>query len=313
MISPLLDSVDLTGPKLRADLPKLKPSTPVMIAWVVLICVIGFTYSSQLNRIVQEWREEADYGHCWFVPLFSLVLLWVRREMIIPLPEKGSWWGIPFLLLWAALWWFSAYFSYNKTVPLSLIPLLLGIALLLGGWRGLRWAWAPIVFLVFMVPLPDAYSYVMRRELQGVATKLSVFVIQTLGMPCGAQGNVIKLPATDLEVARACSGLRMLMLFFAICVGAAFVMRIPTWQKIVAVVSAVPIAIVANVVRLTLTAVGHHFFGEHLGEIIHEWAGLLMMVVGMLLLWAEMTLLDRLVIEPPADETPLVVGERSIG
>jgi len=308
MLKPLLELCGITRAEIDVDLPKLMPGRPAQIGWLVLIGVLAVTYASQMARIFVDWVDP-DYQYCFFVPEFSLFLLWYRRRMIIPLPERGSWWGIPLLVSWAAIWWASAFFSYNKTVPLSLVPFLLGAVLLLGGWRAFRWAWPAIVFLVFMVPLPEGYSHLLRQELQLLATKLSVFAIQTLGIPSAAQGNVIRLPGGDLEVERACSGLRMLMLFFAICVGAAFVLRRPVWQRITAVLSAAPIAVVANVVRLTMAAIGHHWFGPHVGEAVHNWAGLLMMVVGLLLLWAEMALLDHLFVEPPSEEAPLVLGD----
>lgn len=308
MFKPFLEICGLTRPEIDADLPRLIPGRPAQIGWLVLLGVLVLTYAAQMARIFLDWLDP-DYQYCFFVPVFSLLLLWHRRRMAIPLPERGSWWGIPFLVLWAAIWWASAFLSYNKTVPLSLVPFLLGVTLLLGGWRAFRWAWPAIVFLVFMVPLPEAYSHLLRQELQLLATKLSVFAIQTLGIPSAAQGNVIRLPGGDLEVAQACSGLCMLMLFFAVCVGAAFVLRRPVWQRITAVVSAVPIAVLANVIRLTLAAVGHHWFGAHVGEAVHDWAGLMMMVVGLLLLWGEMALLDLLFVEPPPEEAPLVLGD----
>jgi len=311
MIKPLLETCELTGPEIRSDLPHLMPGKWAQAGWLVLIGVLAWAYSGQMYAIFVDWLDP-DYQYCFFVPVFSALLLWLRRRMIIPLPERGSWWGIAFLALWAAVWWVSAFYSYNKTVPLSLVPFLLGAVLLLGGWRAFRWAWPAVVFLAFMVPLPDAYSHILRQRLQNLATQLSVFTIQTLGIPSAAQGNVIRLPDGVLEVERACSGLRMLMLFFAICVGAAFVLRRPAWQRITAVLSAAPIAVFANVVRLTLAAIGHHFFGEHVGEAVHDWAGLLMMVVGLSLLWAEMALLDRLFVEPPSEGTPLVLGKAPV-
>jgi exosortase len=145
---------------------------------------------------------------------------------------------------------------------------------------------------------------VASEQLQALATKLSTYTIQTLGIAAISEGNVIQLTERPLEVARACSGLRMMMLFFALCIGAAFVVKRPLWEKLVMIASAAPIAVVSNVVRIVLTAVIYHLATfwpnwidlDTAGEVIHEWAGYMMMPVGLLLLLAEMTLLSKLML-----------------
>ena len=171
--------------------------------------------------------------------------------MVDPWPNRGTWWGIPFFVVFALVRWFNLFLNYERDID-SLLPFLVGVTLVLGGWRALRWAWPSILFLIFMVPLPDFLAAALGGKLQHVATIMSVYVLQTLGIPAIALGegsNVIQLsePDNKLEVARACSGLRMMTLFFAVCVGASFLLRVPVWKKIVLIVSAVPIAIISNV------------------------------------------------------------------
>jgi exosortase len=198
---------------------------------------------------------------------------------------------------------------------LSMLPFFAGVAIVVGGWQGLRWAWPAVLFLFFMIPLPGAVQGVASQQLQAVATRLSVFVIQTLGIPAVAQGNVIQLTEQPLEVARACSGLRMMMLFFAICIGAAFISHRPLWERLIMIASAAPIAVMSNVARIVLTAVLYEIAGrwpsvinlETASETIHNWAGYLMMPFGLLLLLVEMSLLSKLLIAPTSDRS-LAVG-----
>ena len=137
-----------------------------------------------------------------------------------------------------------------------------------------------------------------RDFLQRLGTKISVYVIQTLGIPAVAQGNVINLTEGQLGVVEACSGLRMLMLFFAVCLGAAFVLRCPLWKKVVIVVCAVPIAVLSNVARITVTAFLHETVSPELADkVFHDMAGLLMMPLAMLLLWGVWVLLGKLFLE----------------
>jgi exosortase len=199
---------------------------------------------------------------------------------------------------------------------MSVLPFIAGAMLFAGGWRMLLWAWPAIVFLVFMLPLPGGIQGWLSLQLQGIATRISVYTIQTLGMPAMRQENVICLTGGPLNVEQACSGLRMMMMFFALCIGAAFVVKKPLWEKLFIIGSAIPIAIVSNVARIVVTAVcfelARHWpslmNAESASKVIHDWAGYLIeMPCGMLLLWLELTLLSKLLI-PPLSEQPLMMG-----
>jgi exosortase len=219
---------------------------------------------------------------------------------------EGSLWGLAFFAVWAVMRSAAIYFNFGSLPEMSMIPFLAGTALFVGGWQGLLWAWPAIIFLFFMIPLPGAVQGLASEQLQAGATKLSTYVIQTLGIAAISQGNVIQLAERPLEVARACSGLRMMMLFFALCIGAAFIVKRPLWERLVMIASAAPIAVASNVARIVLTAVIYEFATlwpdlidlDTAAELIHEWAGYMMMPIGLLLLLGEMTLLSKLMIEP---------------
>jgi exosortase len=253
-----------------------------------------------------------DYGHGFFVPIFAAFLLWQRQEMVDPWPTRGTWWGMAFFAVFALIRWLNLFFNYERDID-SLLPFLLGVTLVLGGWRALRWAWPSILFLIFMVPLPDFLAAALGGKLQRVATIMSVYVLQTLGVPAIALGdasNVIQLsaPNNQLEVARACSGLRMMTLFFAICVGASFLLRETFWKKIILVFSAVPIAVISNVVRIVVTGMLMEWIGHDVGLYFHDKAGWMMMPLAMLMIWGELSLLSSLLIET-SREGPLSFGD----
>jgi exosortase len=274
--------------------------------------------SDLIQKLIHTWSTQEDYQHGFFVPVFAIVLLWLRREMFVPFAGKGSLWGLAVLLLWAVIRWAAVYFNYESLPELSMIPFFAGVALFVGGWQAFRWAWPSLFFLCFMLPLPGGVQGWASQQLQGVAARISGFVIQTLGFSAVVTGHTINLSGwkDPLDVARACSGLRMLMLFFALCIGAAFVVKKPLWEKLLMVASAAPIAVASNVVRIVLTAVLCDFSRrwpslidqEKAMEVIHNWVGyLVMMPFGLLLLWLEMFLLGKLLIEPLPDR-PLAAG-----
>ncbi len=300
----------------KEDLRRLLPGPKTLAAWGVLAVAFVWFYWSSLGHLLSTWCTQEDYQHGFVVPIFCVFLLWYRRDMIMPFAGRWSWWGLPFLALWAAMRWAAVFFNFGSLPEMSMLPFFAGLALFVGGWQAIHWAWPSIVFLAFMLPLPGELQGLVSQQLQGVATRMSVYVIQTLGIPAVAQGHVIQLTEKPLDVARACSGLRMMTLFFALCIGAAFVVRKPLWEKLFIVVSAAPIAVAANVLRIVLTAVLFELARlwpsvvapETAEHFMHDLAGFLMMPIGLLLLWAEMTLLAKLLISP-SHERPLVVGE----
>ncbi|NQU20789.1 MAG: archaeosortase/exosortase family protein [Candidatus Nealsonbacteria bacterium] len=319
---------------LRRDVIGAKLSTDKMIQWWPVGATIGAVVG--LGLFLKWGTNEIDWQSDWWQPVVAvlyggtlgamvvqIIPLWASRQPTDPLDSLADRRPLALFVLlllgfagiWLGLWWGSAFFSYQKTVPLSVVPFLAGITLLLGGWRMMLWAWPAIAYMTFMVPLPEALSGWMRGPLMRLGTVTSVFIVQTMGIPAVRSGNQIVLEGVEpLLVAEACSGLRMLMLFFAICLGAAFWLRErPLWERIIVVASAPVIAVLANVIRIVVTAVLHHFdFGEAADEFFHEWAGLLMMPLGLLLLWAEWTLLQKLFLEP-APERPLSLGGSLVG
>ena len=280
----------------------LWPRLATALGAVALLGVLIWTYSSPIAALVRCWWREPDYAYGFLVPVFAIVLLWIRRDMIKGQSLRGSRWGLLFFGICAAFRWGSAYFFYTLMEPFSLLPCLVGVVLLVGGWQMLRWGWPAIVFLVFMIPLPGFAADMLGHPLQRGATMAATYTIQTLGIPAVAEGNVILLPDTKIGVVEACSGLRMMMLFFAVCVGAALMMRRSAVEKCIIILSAAPIAIIANITRITVTAVLHETAGHQLAEMVfHGLAGWLMMPLAVLLLWAELRILEIVLLEPPPE------------
>jgi len=275
--------------------PTSIPRPAYWAGWMILIGVMACAYSAPMAMIVHVWWSDPDHVHGFLVPVFALVLLWTRRKMLESFTPHGSWWGLAFLALSATMRWGSAYFYFRLIDPLSLVPCIAGIVLLVAGWRALRWAGPSILFLAFMVPAPDDFADLLRQPLQRLGTIIGTYALQTLGIPAVAQGNVILLTEGKLGVAEACSGLRMMMLFLAVCVGAVFLMNRAPWQNVVIVLSAAPIAVVANVVRIAVTGVLHETASPELAETVyHDLAGWFMMPLAVVLLWIEMAILSRL-------------------
>jgi exosortase len=275
---------------------------------LLLVVAAGWAYWSSLGLMASSWAHSPEYSHGYLVPLFALVLLWLRRDLLDLDRLRPSWWGLPVIAAAAGLRIVSARYYFEWFDFLSILPLAAGVCLLLGGWHALRWAWPAIAFLFFMIPLPHTLEVALREPLRWIGTKVSVYAMQTAGLPALAQGHVIVVDDSRIGVNEACSGLRMLMVFFALATAMACVNRHrPLWERLVIILSAVPIAIFVNVVRVVSTGLLHATGHSGLADLVfHDLAGWLMMPLALLLLWLELAIVSRLLLVE--DDSPLPLG-----
>ncbi|MBN2579196.1 MAG: exosortase/archaeosortase family protein [Pirellulales bacterium] len=300
-----------------SSLKTQKPPAAVLVLGGILVVLFLGLYSSTgvLGRFWRDWLEP-EYQHAFLVPIFAGYLLWRRQKMLFPLAERGTWWCLVFFALSVLLQCAAILMYYPWLGQVSVIPGLVGLTLLIGGWRAFRWAWPALFFLCFMIRLPRGLAEALSQYLQSIGTKGTVFLIQTLGIPAMPRGNVIILRHNELNVIDACSGLKMMMLFFTLCVGAVFVIKNHWVEKAIIIISAIPIAVISNVFRLSLTAVLYEaankfpdLMSEELAnKLCHDGAGLFMMPIALLLIWAEMAIMSHLFLKPVAERSVVARG-----
>jgi exosortase len=272
------------------------------VCWSALAAALVWAYTEPMGQLAFRWWNEPDYLHGMFVPPLALYLLWSRRPSEKPLAGEPSVLGVVLLALAGLMRLAAAFYRFELLDPLSLLPCLAGLVLMLGGKTMLRWTAPALAFLVFMVPLPGFLAGLMSQPLQRLGTIAGTFLLQTLGISAMARGNVILLRSVELGIVEACSGLRMLMLFVAVSSFAALVIRRPIWQRVVVLASSIPIALTANVLRITLTGVLHETARHGLAAAVyHDLAGCIMMPFVVAALTAEVAILDRLFKRAPID------------
>lgn len=273
---------------------------PRSTGWLVasgLGLALLWSYFPALQNMAQRWSDDPQYSHGFLVPLFAALILWFRRERLRQCRWEPSPWGLALLLAGAGLRLAAARMDIEPLDAFSLLPTLAGCVWLAGGTSLLLWAWPAIAFLGFMLPLPFALEVALAHPLRRLATVCSTYLLQTFGLPALAEGNIILIDRYRLGVADACSGLGMMMTFFALSAAMALVVDRPLLDRVALVVGAVPIALLANIVRITATALAFRFFGQDVAQaIFHDLAGWLMMPLALGLLWLELRFLDRLLI-----------------
>lgn len=280
----------------------------VLVPLIVLGGCLLWSLWPVLGTMAGRWSGGPRYSHGYFVPIFALALLWMRRSRLEGVTPRPSTWGLAFLALGAATQLVGGYFRINSIEGWALFPYLAGLCVLLGGWPVLRWAWPSIAFLFFMIPLPSRLEMALGRPLQTIATVASTYALQTLGFMAFSEGNVIQLNEARIGVVEACSGLSMLITFIALATAAALVVKRPLLDKIVLVLSSIPVALLANVARITATGMLHDLVGSEVANrFYHDLADWLMIPLALLLYWFEIWLLSHILVEK-APQAHVVVG-----
>jgi exosortase len=289
--------------------------TPLMMLGGLLVLLVA-AYWDMFTLTSSAWSEDL-YSHGWIIPLFAVGILWLRWQPFQPVPVSERWLGLLILGIGLGTRLFAAEYTILPLDRLSFIPSIFGAFMLVGGLHAVRWAWPGLVFLVFMFPLPTALEVNVLNRLQRMATISSTFVLQTLGVAAFRQGNLIQIPGMGqpLNVAEACAGLRMATIFGALAVAMVFIIDRPWWDKLVILISAIPIALIVNIVRITVTAVLTMWVGQEnyaVQKICHDYAGyVIMMPLALALLWLELQILERVTIPVDAVQLRPVGGIRT--
>jgi len=278
-------------------------------AWMVfggLVALLVAAYWDMLQFTSTYWARDM-YSHGYIVPLFAAYLFWIRKRPFVEVEPVERWAGVGVVGVCLALRTVAAYYDWNNPDRWSFLGALLGVCLIVGGKSMFRWAGPALAFLIFMFPFPEVIERTLLMKLQMVASMISTVVLQTLGVSAARFGNTISIDTLKepLEVAEACSGLRMLTIFGAMSVAMVMIVERPGGGKLGILLSIISLALASNVIRIVSTALLLMVFGQEtpwLATLVHNWAGFLMMPVGLGLLWIELAILSRLTIPLNTEE-----------
>lgn len=252
-----------------------------------LLISIAFLYKDIFFALVKDWWTDPDLSHGFVVPLIAAYVVWQRRQNLASLPLKPSWWGLGVIagsmgvLLLGIL---GAELFLSRS---SFILLLAGIAILLLGWARFRALLFPWAFLFLMVPIPTILMNQITLPMQFMASDLAAALLRLVGVPVLLQGNVIQLPTMSLEVAEACSGIRSLVSLITLAIVYSYLLEQNKAIRVLLVLSALPIAIAANGLRIMGTGLAGIYWGQDKAEgFFHEFSGWVIFVLSLLMLLA---------------------------
>jgi exosortase len=272
------------------------PSTP--IPWVLLVwcaALLLITYLPILIPMAEQWNNDDDMSHGFFVPFAALYVVWERRQELLAVTPKPSRLGY-LLLLWGATQMAIGMLGAELFLQRSaFLVSMVGAVLTLGGWPLLRKCVFPLGMLCFMIPLPAIVYNRITFPLQLFASAVAETALSVVGIPVLRDGNVLELASQKLSVVEACSGIRSLMtLAFLSLVYGYWFDEHRIWMRCLIFFSTIPIAIAANSFRVSLTGVLSEYNPELAKGFFHSLEGWVIFVFALTLMVATHGLFKRL-------------------
>ena len=263
---------------------------------LLIMMLVGLTglYYKIVVGLIGDWATNDNYSHGFFIPLISLYMIYTIRSELQKYTIRPANWGLLFLIAGLGQLLVATAGSEFFLQRTSIIPVLLGLLLYLCGSAYTKKLLLPVCYLLFMVPLPAILWNKVAFPMQLFSTALTENVVQFIGIPVLREGNILYLAETTLEVVDACSGLRSLTTMFALSAALSWFASYSLPKKWFLFLMAAPIAIVANIIRLTSTAILASKYGSEVAQgFLHEFSGIVTFFLGLVMLIAVNTVLTK--------------------
>ncbi len=253
---------------------------------LILTGVFAALYSHAITTLIYDWSNNANFSHGFLIPFVAVYMVWHKKEILKTLEIKSSSAGIGVIVLGMLCYLAGTIGSELFVMRSSMIITISGMVIYLFGFQIFKAVLIPILYLIIMIPLPAIIWNKIAFPLQLFAANLSSGMVRLLGIPVLRDGNILHLANTSLEVVDACSGIRSLTSLLALSGAFAFIAPLGNFKKWVLFFSAVPIAVVVNIVRLTITAVMATYMGADAAQgFLHEMSGIVVFAVALALVY----------------------------
>lgn len=226
----------------------------IEFVWFSVLLIL--CYAPVLSHLIWQWENDEDMGHGFFVPVVAAYIAWQRRHTIMAVVPKPDGWGLV-IVIWAAVQLYLATLGAELFLArTAFVFAIIGSVLFLGGREVVRILAFPLFLLFFMIPIPAVIYNQITFPLQILASRMAELLLGILGVPVLREGNVLEMPGGQrLQVVEACSGIRSLLSlsFLSLVYGYFFERR--NVVRVVLFIATVPIAILANAGRVTMTGI----------------------------------------------------------
>ncbi len=278
-------------------------SLHIYLQFATLAVAFSLLYNHTIVKLVKDWSTDDNFSHGFLVPFIAAYMIWHNRDQLKGLAMRPNYWGYVLLLGAMALHVVGNIGAELFTMRFSILLALMAMTLILFGTDIFKKTYIPHIYLILMIPIPAIVWNKIAFPLQLFAARLSAGFISFIGIAIFREGNVLHLANTSLEVVDACSGLRSLTSMIALSAAFAYISTLNKTGKWILFLSAIPIAVAVNIVRLTITAILARYIGPEVAQgFLHDMSGLIVFMVALVLLYLTHTFLVRLKATNSADQ-----------
>ncbi len=224
--------------------------------------------------LMVKWWEKEEYSHGYLIPPIVAFLIWQKKNQLETIRFSGSWVGVSVAVFSVLLFYAGELNAPYIVIQYGYLIALAGTALAFMGWKGMKVIWAPLLILVFMVPLPNIIYRGLSAELQLISSQIGVAFIRLFDISVYLEGNVIDLGSFKLQVVEACSGLRYLFPLMTLGFIAAYFFQGAFWKRALIFISSLPITVFMNSFRIGVIGVTVEYWGPAMAEgFLHDFEG----------------------------------------
>ena len=267
----------------------------IYIKLAIILACLAVLYSRVVQGLVSDWINLPDFSHGFLIPIVSFYFVYERRKQFSVLSPSSNWAGLGLIIFGILLLLLGNLATEYFTMRFSMLVVFGGVILFLLGNDFFKTLLFPIIFLIFMIPIPSILMDRITFPMQLFASKVAANTLYLIGIPVLREGNVMLLSNTSLEVAEACSGIRSLISLLALSIVFAYLSQKETWKRILLVLSTFPIGIIANAARVSGTGILAHHYGDSVAQgFFHGFSGWILFVVAFVCLFLLGALLARM-------------------
>jgi exosortase len=249
--------------------------------WLVAVLVlVAVTYAPTFRYLWQKWMEEAQYSLAFLVPAVTGYFTWRKWPEVKSLERRSSGWGLTLIVFALLLHLAGVVLDVSGPSSVSLVIAVIGGCLYFHGVALVKTLGFPLAYLVFMIPVPGGLLDRVGLPMQLGAAGASASLLSLAGLEVVRSGVLLTVEGNSFEVAQACSGMSSLVALIGVTAVFAYLTKLKAWQKWFLFLLSLPVALAANVVRITTIGLVGYQWGQRAAmDIYHDWSSPILFLV----------------------------------
>jgi exosortase D (VPLPA-CTERM-specific) len=245
--------------------------------WLLLLLMaplLGIAFYVGIREMVIAWNTSDEFSYGYLIPFITIFLIWQKKNILEKIEFTGSWLGVLIVILGLVFFYIGSLSTIKTIIQYALVIVVIGVAYAIMGRKGVKPILVPLLFLLFMIPLPSFILNNLSSQLQLISSSLGVNITRLFGVSVHLEGNVVDLGAFKLQVVEACSGLRYLFPLMCLSFICAYIYVGAFWKRALIFLSSIPITVFMNSFRIGVIGVLVEYWGiAQARGFIHDFEG----------------------------------------